>query len=237
MLADQDFETLLAQLRFLLVQPDDFALPISELAFQRLNLLLPPAWQGYGEHLAPLAEVPRMGTWPIAFLLSLTVAALPAEQAYLNIGVWNGFSLLAGMLARPQGLCIGVDNFSEYGAPREAFRARFAGHQGPLHRFYELDYVSYFETIPQPPLGVYFYDGPHTALDQRRGLELAEPHIVSGGLIFVDDSNLDEVRTPTLDFLAAHADYRLLADFRTARNAHPTWWNGLMILQKRRTAP
>lgn len=226
------FETLLGQLRFRQLQPQDYALPIADLGFQKANLLLPPAWQGCGDLLDVLADVPRMGTWPVAFLLAMAVQALPPDQAYLNIGVWHGFSLLAGMLARPQGLCLGVDNFSEFGAPRAAFLARYEAWRGPQHRFYDSDYRRFFATETLPPIGVYFYDGPHTVQDQRLGLELAEPHLADAALVFVDDSDRPEVREPTLAFLAAHPQYRLLADFRTASQAHPTWWNGLMILRK-----
>lgn len=251
-----DIETLARTLAFRELQPDQASGPghpgdeqgqalnslhpkdfIGNLVAERANLILPDELNQASWDLMALADVPRMGSYAIAILLYAAVAAMPPGQVYLNIGVWHGFSLLAGMLARPQGTVIGVDNFSEFGGPKLAFKERFMRFCGPEHRFYDLDYVKYLREIHQDPIGVYFYDGPHRELDQSRGLELAHQHIAPGGLIFVDDTNLLKVQAPTLAFVHNHPEYRVIADFSTTHNCHPTWWNGLMILKKDETAP
>ena len=58
-------------------------------------------------------------------------------------------------------------------------------------------------------------------------------HLVRGSLILVDDTNWDEPRRATLDFIAEQRGrYELLADRRTAKNVHPTFWNGFMLLRR-----
>lgn len=205
---------------------------LGDFAAESDNLLLPPALEPAREALSRLSQVPRMSSLAIGALLFEAVRRLPPEQSYVNIGVWQGFSLLVGLLARPLGPCIGVDNFSEWGGPQAAFMQRFTTLQGPQHRFYAQDYVRYFRETPQPLIGVYFYDGPHRELDQYRGLELAHPHLAPGALIFVDDTNLPQVQAPTLAFVQQHPEYRPIFLAGCRHNRHPTWWNGLMILKK-----
>lgn len=231
-----EFEALLAQLAFRTLQPQDPVGPElaygNDLAAERANLILPAALQTQVESLKRLDGLARMSSLAIASLLYAAVAALPEGQVYLNIGVWRGFSLFVGMLAKPSGEIIGVDNFSQFGGPRAEFMEGFFKYRGPRHRFYDLDYVKYFRKQHHEPIGVYFFDGPHRELDQYRSLELAHPFIAPGGLVFVDDSNMLQVKAPTMAFVAQHPEYRVLADYHTDNNGHPTWWNGLIVLRK-----
>jgi hypothetical protein len=71
----------------------------------------------------------------------------------------------------------------------------------------------------------------HDYADQLRALDLAEPFFAPDTLIVVGDTNNEHVRGATLDFMKARPGrYELLLDERTARNSHPTFWNGLMVL-------
>jgi len=225
-------ETLVAEMRFRRVTPEMSVPPHSGHLAEAENTLLPESYAWLKPHLAPLHPLPAFCTFPIAALIQLAVAQMPPEFAYLNIGVWQGYTLFAGMLGNPEKICIGVDNFSDLGGPRGQFFQGFHQLSSACHAFYELDYQVFFETVPQVPVGVYYYDGPHTPADQRLGLELVKPHLAPGALVFVDDTNWDEARLPTEAFLQQNPDFQLLADLRTAHNFHPTFWNGLMILKK-----
>lgn len=244
-----DFERLVGRIGFGRIQPNQAVAPpgeviggrlqgdlsqllIGDLAAERANLIVPDECEQAVESLMKLADTPRMCSLAIGLLIYAAVRRMPPDQVYLNIGVWHGFTLLAGMLAGPGKICIGVDNFSEWGGPREDFTHRFRQFKGPDHRFCEADYVTYFRRLHREAIGVYLFDGPHREIDQSRGLELAHPFIAPGGLVFVDDSNEVRVKAPTLAFVHNHPEYRLIADFTTASNTHPTWWNGLMILKK-----
>ena len=183
--------------------------------------------------LRPLCMIPRMSTFAIAAVINRAVSLIPADAAYVNVGVWNGFSLLVGMAGNAERRCIGVDNFSEFGGPREAFLARFERRRSARHDFHEMDYRAYFAERHDGPIGVYLYDGEHGYDNQLRGLEAAERFFAPGCVIVVDDTNLPEPRRATLDFVAARpGGYRTLLDRRTAGNGHPTFWNGLLVLQR-----
>jgi len=224
------------QLQFVQIWPQHLSLSL-DLKTEMKNTRLPPTCQDMYQALEPLAEMRRMSSFAIAALIGHILRQLPPDQVFLNIGVWHGFSLFAGMLLSPATPCIGVDNFSEFdileSPPQRFFYPGFAQFQTGAHQqFYELDYQAYFQNQHQAAIGLYFYDGPHNYADQLQGLGLAHPYISTQGLILVDDTNFEAPRAATLDFLQIHPEYQLLADLPTSNNGHPTFWNGVMILQK-----
>ena len=195
-----------------------------------LNTRLPAGEPEVRRRMRQAHAIPRMSTLAIGAIVNHAVSLMPASQAYLNIGVWNGFTFLSGVLGHPDRTCIGVDNFCKFGGPREAFGRRFDRHRGPRHRFHDQDYVEYLESVHREPLGVYYFDGPHTYEHQFDGLRLAERFFAPGCVVLVDDTNGDAARRGTLDFIAgSQRRYHRLLDQRTSRNCHPTYWNGLMV--------
>jgi len=183
--------------------------------------------------LRPLCLMPRMSTFAIAAVINRAVSLMPEGAAFVNVGVWNGFTFLAGMAGNPERRCVGVDDFSEFGGPRQPFLARFERRRSPSHAFYEMDYTDYFAKRHEGPIGVYLYDGEHGYDNQLRGLATAERFFAPGCVIIVDDTNLPDPRRATLDFMAARPGaYRVLLDRTTAGNGHPTFWNGLLVLQR-----
>jgi hypothetical protein len=174
-----------------------------------------------------------MSTYAIAALVNFAVAQMPDQCSYVNVGVWHGYTFLAGLAGNEKKNCIGIDNFSEFGGPRQDFLQRFEHYGSPFHSFHDMDYREYFGHHHHGPIGVYLYDAAHTYEDQVLGLQLAEPYFADRCIIFVDDTNCEEARQGTLDFLANSVhDYRYVLDVATAHNGHPTFWDGLMILQK-----
>ena len=201
-------------------------------SIESINTVFPADDHAIKERLRPIADVPRMSTLALAAIINRAVAQMPEDQAYLNIGVWNGYSFLAGMLGNSHKRCIGVDNFSQFGGPEDDFRRRFEKYRSPAHSFHDLDYEVYLRTQHKEPLGVYFYDGEHSYKNQYTGLRAAEKFFAPGCWILVDDTNWDEPREATLEFIRrSRRRYRLVLDVRTPYSGHPTWWNGLMLLQ------
>jgi len=185
----------------------------------------------YGE-LRPLFDIPRMSTFAMGAMLNRGVRRLRDGEAYVNVGVWNGFTFLSGLRGNPDRLCMGIDNFSQFQNPREAFLSRFEENRGPAHHFFEMDYEEYFASRHEAPIGLYFYDGHHAYEHQLRGLQIAEPFFTDDCVVLVDDTNWPEPRRATLDFIAqSDREYELLLDVRTPEVWHPTFWNGVMVFQ------
>ena len=238
-----DYRTFVSGIGFTMLQPDTFPSP-EELArlnaiaterkipFDVLNTSLPTDQDRARHTLEAACRVPRMSTFAIAAMINRAVAEMPAHHAFVNIGVWNGFSLLAGMAGNADRICIGVDNFSDFGGPREDFGRRFRQHASASHAFHDMDYRAYFEREHHAPIGVYFYDGDHSYEHQRLGLEIAAPYLADDCIIFVDDTNTHPARAATYAFLTTHPGYHVLLDARTCANGHPTWWNGIVVIQR-----
>ena len=202
-------------------------------AFDFLNTRFPPGSTATKAALKPVCRIPRMSTPAIGALINRGVASMAPGEAFVNVGVWNGFTFLAGVSGNPDQVCIGVDNFSQFGGPKEAFRSRFEQFRSARHRFYDMDYKDYFASTHKEPIGFYLYDGEHSYQNQFDALRLAEPFFASGAVIMVDDTNDPEPRQATLDFVRGNKNrYETILDVKTHENQHPTWWNGVMLIRK-----
>lgn len=174
--------------------------------------------------------VPKMSTYANAAIINKAVASMPPDTAFVNVGVWHGFSFLAGIANNPDRQCIAVDNFSQFGGPKDEFIDRYHMIKSNSHFFHEMDYEQYFSSIHREQIGFYIYDGEHSYSNQLRGLEAAEPFFAKGCVILVDDTNDAEPRQATLDFIARYPGrYRMIFDQSTAMNGHPTFWNGILM--------
>jgi predicted O-methyltransferase YrrM len=208
------------------------------LSLEVLNTKLPAAARRTRRAVAPLLAMPRLSTYPIGALLNYAAASMPADAAYVNVGVWHGFTLLAGMSGNEDRRCIGIDNFSEdivpeYGDVRASFLERFEPMRGPRHEFHEIDYREYFSELHQGPIGVYLYDGEHSYENQLLGLEAAERFFASGCVVLVDDAFAQGAREATATFVERKPhDYEVIFDRPTASKGHPTFWNGITVFQK-----
>jgi hypothetical protein len=198
-----------------------------------INTKLPVDRSKMAERLAELCVIPRMSTFAIGAIINQAVSLMPDDCCFLNIGVWHGFTLLAGMMQNSDKRCIGVDNFSEYGGPREEFLRRFNQYRSPNHHFYETDYINYLSKFHKGRIGVYIYDGEHSYNNQLKGLLLAEPYFSENCIVLVDDTNWIQPKQATSYFINnGRHRYRTLLDETTAGNSHPSWWNGIVIFQR-----
>jgi hypothetical protein len=197
------------------------------------NTRLPTDETAMKLRLQALCEIPRMSTLAIGAAINHAVAQLDPAHSFVNVGVWNGFTLLCGMADNPDKVCIGIDNFSQFGGPRDAFMERFQARTGAQHQFFDMDYRHYFRHKHSGKIGLYIYDGEHSYRNQLEGLKIAEPHLSENALIIVDDTNWEMPRKATLDFIQeSQFDYQVLFDSGTCFAGHPTFWNGLMIIRR-----
>jgi hypothetical protein len=197
------------------------------------NTVLPERHEEMKHRLKDVCKVPRMSTFGVGAMINLGVSQLKPDEAFVNVGVWNGFTFLSGVAHNPEIKCVGVDNFSQFGGPREAFLERFNRLKSPNHFFYDMDYLEYFKQEHQGKIGFYIYDGGHKYEDQLKGLQVAEPYFSDNCLILVDDTNWDEPRDATYDFMKQSKNqYKVLLDKKTARNGHLTYHNGIIVFQK-----
>ena len=170
------------------------------------------------------------------------------NTCYLEVGVFQGLTLLSVANSCPNITCYGIDNFAQFDPKGENFgivksRREKLGLKNAniINKDYEEALETLSNEIEDKKIGVYFVDGPHDYRSQLMCLELALPYLHENAVIIVDDSNYNHVRQANRDFLKTHPEYKLL--FEAYTKCHPInmskaeeqktkkgWWNGVNII-------
>ena len=136
-------------------------------------------------------------------LLNLAAACLEGDEAYVEIGVFHGASLIAAMLGNEGKRFVGIDSFAFRDASLEKIHANLArfGLTPP-----EIIVGDAFELVPagalrDVPTGIWYYDAAHSYEAQLEGLRIAEPLLAPGALVIVDDTDWDDVARAMDDYL------------------------------------
>lgn len=171
---------------------------------------------------------------------------LGSDARYLEIGSWKGSTLAAAIEGNKGHACC-IDNWSEYGCPRDAFYENVAAiRTDATLEVIESDFraVRYSSFTPAP-FNVFLFDGPHNEQDQYDGIRHAQRALADTYTLIVDDWNWLGIRTGTLKALidaGLRVDHAV--EIRTTRdNSHPPsglargksdWHNGYFIAQVRK---
>jgi hypothetical protein len=243
MAGSNKYREYLNNIRFHYIKPDTPILPIGfgrftqklklGTKFEVFNTRFPSNGRQLKRLLQDIFYIPKMSTCAIGGLINEGVRQMPSDHAFVNVGVWKGYTLFAGMAGNDDKVCIGVDNFTEFGDPKDAFCENFERYRSLQHHFFEMGYRDYFVQEHQRPIGFYIYDGEHSYENQLNGLQVAEPFFGENCIILIDDANYDEVQQGTADFIAhSQNHYEVIFSQTTFCNAHPTFWNGIIMLQR-----
>jgi len=191
-----------------------------------------------------LCAIDTMSKISIGFLINQICKELNSHQVYLNIGVWKGFSMFAGMI-NTKCEVHGVDNFSfenlKYDhkelKAKKYFYDNFEKFKNTdKHFFHEVDYKDFFNLWSKKNKGIdfYYYDGEHSYRNQYDNLMIAKEFLKKGSIILVDDYNEYDVEKGTLDFIAKHnSSFKIIKELRTINKyIHPTYANGIILIEK-----
>jgi hypothetical protein len=188
------------------------------------------------------------GLKTVGLLQRLAAAANGGDGCYLEIGVFQGLTLVSSALAAPDLDCFGVDNFrilDPEGVNKSIVEQRLrefaVGNATLINMDFEDALADFDNQASGRKASVYFVDGPHDYRSQLVCLLAAKPLLAANAVIVVDDANYPAVRQATCDFLASHPEYALL--FEAYTEAHPTnlssealakandgWLNGVHVI-------
>lgn len=177
-----------------------------------------------------------------------TVFSDVENACYLEVGVFQGLTLLSVANACPSISCYGIDNFAQFDKDKKNYsiilkRKKELGVKNArlINQDYENALSHLHKYIRDQKVGVYFVDGPHDYRSQLMCLELILPYLHEKALIIIDDCNYLHIRQANYDFLVTHPEYKLL--FETYTRCHPNhmtpeenqevrkgWWNGINVL-------
>lgn len=170
------------------------------------------------------------------------------EQCYLEVGVFQGLTLLSVAKVLENGMAYGVDNFAFFDPDHKNLnivkdRMQKLGITNAV--LINEDYEDALENLDQflkgKKVGLYFVDGPHDYRSQLMCLMLIQPYLAENCAIVIDDCDYQHVRQANRDFLQTFPEFKLV--FEAYSPAHPHnlrgpeleearngWWNGINIL-------
>jgi len=166
-------------------------------------------------------------------LLNLAASLLDDGEAYVEVGVFHGASLIASMLGNDGKRFVGVDSFAFRGTSLEKVEANLERFGLPRP---ELVVGDAFELVPGGaldgiPIGVWYYDAAHDYESQVRGLQIAETQLAPGALMIVDDTDWTDVDRAMDDYLAAQPRARRILTLDGKSRRHPQRWEGMQVLE------
>ena len=165
-------------------------------------------------------------------LLNLAASCLEPHEAYVEVGVFHGASLIAAMLGNDEKRFVGIDSFAFRDASLEKVHANLERHGLALP---ELIVGDAFELVPsgalgETAIGVWYYDAPHSYEAQLDGLRIAEPWLAPGALVIVDDTDWDYVARAMDDYLAEQPRAERVLTIDGKSRGAPQWWEGMQML-------
>ena len=202
------------------------------------------------ETIKIISEIDNMSSIAVGFIINQIAKQLDHDDIYLNIGIYRGFSLLAGIL-NTNCKVYGIDNFSHNYADGDKLLKRDDDYKeniktknyffsyfdkykdGLKHKFFEIDYKLFFSNFDEY-ISFYYYDADHSYENQLENLLIVDKFLKKNAIILVDDYNEDQVEQATLDFISKNSSkYKIIKEFKTAnRFMHPTYGNGVVLLEK-----
>ncbi|HZO48791.1 MAG TPA: class I SAM-dependent methyltransferase [Gaiellaceae bacterium] len=166
-------------------------------------------------------------------LVAAAASLVGPGECYVEVGTFKGASLISALVANPGLEAVAIDSFVMGDGSRERLEenlARFgvAGRPAVLEG-------DVFELVPAGALegrriGVWYYDAAHDYESQLRGLQIAEPYLVDGALLVVDDTDWERVESAIRDYLAGQPRARRVLTVEGKDRGRPHWWEGMQVL-------
>jgi|SRR4249919_314167 len=182
---------------------------------------------------APIAEgIENLARENNLALLNLAASCLEPGEAYVEVGVYHGASLISAMLGNDGKRFVGIDSFEFRDATLDKVETNLEEYGLPRP---EIIVGDAFELVPggaldDTPVGVWYYDAAHSYEAQLDGLRIAEPLLVAGALVVVDDTDWDDVSRAMDDYLESQPRARRIVTLDGKDRGSPQWWEGMQVL-------
>jgi predicted O-methyltransferase YrrM len=184
----------------------------------------------------PVVEgVTNLASENVLALLNLAASLLEPDEAYVEVGVFHGASLIAAMTGNDGKRFVGIDRFGFRDASLEGVESNLGRFGLPRP---ELLVGDAFELVREGALegtriGLWYYDAAHDYDSQVEGLRIAEPHLAPGALVIVDDTDWADVERAMDDYLAEQPRARRILTIEGKSRGQPQWWEGMQVLEWR----
>ena len=152
------------------------------------------------------------------------------DTRYLEIGTWKGSSICSAMCNNKM-TCTAIDNWSEFGGPKDEFIINFNKYKGENNAtFIEKDCWN-IDVNLLGKFNIYMYDGNHTETSHFQALNYYLSCLDNEFIYLVDDWNNETIRNGTLNSIK-HKNLEILyqKEIYTESNSNLNdWHNGISI--------
>jgi hypothetical protein len=160
------------------------------------------------------------------------------DARYLEIGTWKGSSVCSAMCGN-KAKVVCIDNWSEFGGPKNEFLTNFANYKGDNEAFFIEEDCYKVDVSLLSKFNIYMYDGNHTQDSHYNALVHYYNCLDDIFVFIVDDWNWIYVRDGTYDsFKQLNLSVMYEREIKTTNdNSHPPlgsekqkqWHNGIYV--------
>jgi predicted O-methyltransferase YrrM len=166
-------------------------------------------------------------------LLNVAARCLDPGEAYVEVGTYNGTSLIAASLGS-DATFVALDNWSLGSGSLDQLQKNLARFESP-HSLTILEGDA-FETLRSGRLerytvGAYYYDNGHAYEQQLDGMRLIEPYLASPALVIVDDTDWERVERAVDDYLQEQPRAMEILSIDGKDRGAPQWFEGMRVLR------
>lgn len=144
----------------------------------------------------PIRYMQGMSGKKYRYFINNLIESMP-DSRYLEIGSWAGSTACSAIWGNKCKITC-VDNWSEFGGPRDTFffYVNKCVNQDISFNFIEKDFRK-IDYSAIDTYNIYMFDGPHSEQDQYDGIVLVQQALDDQYILIVDDWNMEQVRLGT----------------------------------------
>jgi hypothetical protein len=152
------------------------------------------------------------------------------NDRYLEIGTWKGSTLISALYRNNPAYYLAIDNWTEFGGPKQDFFNNCTKFLGFTPNFIEGDCFN-IDTTNINNISIYFYDGGHFEEDHYKSITYFYNCLAEYFTLIVDDWTDAGVRKGTRRAIKDTNINILFEQELPARFNGDTenWWNGLLV--------
>lgn len=174
------------------------------------------------------------------FLINEIVRKFAAGGVYLEIGIFQGASLLSAALSNKTTRCIGIDDFSKLNPDNDnenILKQNLMKFGRPENiEYYNMEYkecIKYlFHKEPNLKVNVYLYDAEHSFENQLNALYMMLPYLAEKCVILIDNANWEAPPRANKYFLKNHRDFKSAFKIQTKGDKSLRWGGGLEVITR-----
>jgi len=150
-----------------------------------------------------------------------------SDARYLEIGCWKGSTVCSAM-CKNKATVVCIDNWSQFGGPKEEFLVNFSKYKGDNNAFFIEQDCFQVDITSLPKFNIFMYDGDHSCESHYKALLYYYDCLDDIFIFIVDDWNHPDTREGTYKSII-QLNLTVLYSKEIKIQSAETWWNGIYV--------